>query len=77
MDMCGLKEYEAWLFENPEALALVKQGLDDAAKGKISRVELDNLRFGMDIRGLLPSKHELKCILFCVPICWAVEHFIW
>jgi hypothetical protein len=29
---------EAWLFKNPEALASVKQGLLDAAKGRVSRV---------------------------------------
>lgn len=28
---------EKWLFENPEALASVKQGLKDAAEGKISK----------------------------------------
>lgn len=26
--------YEAWLYENPEALARVKQGLKDSAEGK-------------------------------------------
>jgi hypothetical protein len=31
---------EAWLFNNPEALALVKQGLADAAHGKISKIDL-------------------------------------
>ena len=29
---------EAWLFNNPEALALVRKGLADAAQGKVSRV---------------------------------------
>ena len=32
---------EAWLFQNQEALTAVKQGLEDAAKGRISRVNLD------------------------------------
>lgn len=34
---------EAWLFNNPVALALVRQGLSDAAKGKVSKVDLDTL----------------------------------
>ena len=34
---------EAWLFQNQEALTAVKQGLEDAAKGRVSRVDLDKL----------------------------------
>ena len=34
---------EAWLFQNQEALAAVKRGLEDAAKGRVSRVDLDKL----------------------------------
>ena len=34
---------EAWLFNNPDALALVRQGLSDAAKGRVSKVGLDTL----------------------------------
>jgi hypothetical protein len=34
---------EAWLFTDKEALARVKRGLSDAAKGKISRVDLNSL----------------------------------
>ena len=34
---------EAWLFNNPDALALVRQGLSDAAQGKVSKVDLDTL----------------------------------
>jgi len=34
---------EMWLFENPEALASVKRGLSDAAKGRVSRVDFDSL----------------------------------
>ena len=30
-----------WLFQNQEALTAVKKGLEDAAKGRISRVNLD------------------------------------
>lgn len=34
--MTAVPEREAWLYQNPKALASVKQGLKDAAEGKIS-----------------------------------------
>ena len=34
---------EAWLFNNPEALESVRRGLADAAQGRVSKVDLDNL----------------------------------
>ncbi len=34
---------EAWLFNNPDALALVRRGLSDAAQGRVSKVDLDTL----------------------------------
>ncbi|OGO24846.1 MAG: hypothetical protein A2144_04025 [Chloroflexi bacterium RBG_16_50_9] len=34
---------EAWLFNNPDALASVRRGLDDAAQGRVSKVDLDTL----------------------------------
>jgi hypothetical protein len=34
---------EAWLFKNPEALNLVRQGLADVANGKLSKVDLKSL----------------------------------
>ena len=34
---------EVWLFNNPDALASVKRGLSDAARGKVSKVNLDIL----------------------------------
>lgn len=34
---------EAWLFKNPEAIAAVRQGLSDAAQGKISKINPDEL----------------------------------
>jgi len=34
---------EAWLFNNPDALASVRRGLSDAAQGKVSKVNLDAL----------------------------------
>jgi hypothetical protein len=34
---------EAWLFDNPDAIASVRRGLSDAAKGKVSKVNLDTL----------------------------------
>jgi hypothetical protein len=34
---------EAWLFNNPEALASVKRGLTDAAKGHVKKINLNTL----------------------------------
>ena len=34
---------EAWLFNNPDALASVRRGLSDAAEGRVSKVDLDTL----------------------------------
>jgi hypothetical protein len=34
---------EAWLFNNPKALASVRRGLSDAAKGRVSKVDLKSL----------------------------------
>jgi len=34
---------EAWLFNNQEAMALVQKGLSDAARGRVSKVDLDAL----------------------------------
>ena len=34
---------EAWLFKNPAAIASVRKGLDDAATGKVSKVDLSAL----------------------------------
>ena len=34
---------EAWLFENPDAIAAVRRGLADAARGKVSKVNLGTL----------------------------------
>jgi len=34
---------ELWLFQNPEALASVRRGLADAAKGKVSKVDAASL----------------------------------
>ncbi|MFC1870582.1 hypothetical protein ACFLYE_04885 [Chloroflexota bacterium] len=34
---------EAWLFNNPDALALVQQGLSDAAEGRVSKLDLETL----------------------------------
>ena len=34
---------EAWLFNNPDALASVRRGLADAAQGKVSKVDIDTL----------------------------------
>ena len=30
---------EVWLFNNPKALAAVRRGLADAAKGKVSKID--------------------------------------
>ena len=34
---------EAWLFNNPDALASVRRGLSDAAQGRVSKVDPDTL----------------------------------
>jgi hypothetical protein len=34
---------EAWLFKNPEALQSVEAGLREAAEGKVSKVNLNDL----------------------------------
>jgi hypothetical protein len=34
---------EVWVFNNPEALELVRQGLSDAAKGKVSKIDVASL----------------------------------
>jgi hypothetical protein len=34
---------EAWLFNNPKALASVRRGLSDAARGRVSKVDLKSL----------------------------------
>ena len=34
---------EVWLFNNPEALASVRRGLADAAKGKVSKIDAASL----------------------------------
>jgi hypothetical protein len=34
---------EIWLFNNPKALASVRRGLADAARGRVSKVDLNSL----------------------------------
>jgi len=34
---------ELWLYQNPEALAAVKQGLKEAAEGKFTKINLNDL----------------------------------
>jgi len=34
---------EAWVFNNPDILALVKRGLSDAAEGRVSKIDLNTL----------------------------------
>ena len=34
---------EAWLFENTDALALVRQGLSDATQNRVSKIDLKTL----------------------------------
>jgi hypothetical protein len=34
---------EAWVFQNPEILSLVKKGLSEAAEDKFSEIDLDTL----------------------------------
>lgn len=34
---------EVWLFKDPEAVASVRRGLADAAKGKVSEIDINSL----------------------------------
>jgi hypothetical protein len=34
---------ELWLFQNPKLLASVKKGLEDAAEGRVSKIDLKSL----------------------------------
>lgn len=34
---------EAWVFNNPDVLALARRGLSDAAEGRVSKIDLDTL----------------------------------
>jgi len=34
---------EAWVFNNPDILALVQRGLSDAAEGRVSKIDLNTL----------------------------------
>ena len=34
---------EAWVFNNPDVLALVQRGLSDAAEGRVSKIDLNTL----------------------------------
>jgi hypothetical protein len=34
---------EAWLFNKPDAIASVRRGLNDAAQGRVSKVDLNTL----------------------------------
>ncbi|MFZ7133793.1 MAG: hypothetical protein ACOWWR_15715 [Eubacteriales bacterium] len=38
-----IPDSELWLYENPEALASFEQGLKEAAEGKFSEINLDDL----------------------------------
>ena len=41
--MVEIPASEAWLFKNKKALASVKKGLEEAAQGKVSKLNLNNL----------------------------------
>jgi hypothetical protein len=38
-----IPDSELWLYENPEALASFEQGLKEAAEGKFTEINLDEL----------------------------------
>jgi hypothetical protein len=38
-----IPDSELWLYENPEALASLEQGLKDVAEGRISEINMDEL----------------------------------
>lgn len=35
--------HEAWLYRNPEALAVVHKGLEDARQGRVTKIDLEEL----------------------------------
>ena len=39
----ALVEEETWMFQNPEILASIKRGFDDAVEGRVSRINLDKI----------------------------------
>ncbi|MCK4765191.1 MAG: hypothetical protein KAW12_23530 [Candidatus Aminicenantes bacterium] len=43
MPMVEIPASEVWLYQNRDALQSVKEGLEDAAKGKISKLNIDEL----------------------------------
>ncbi|MBF0467251.1 MAG: hypothetical protein HQK94_19470 [Nitrospirae bacterium] len=42
-DQVDIPPDEQWLFDNPEALAMVLKGLEDSANGRIVKVNIDEL----------------------------------
>jgi hypothetical protein len=34
---------EQWLFDNPEALAMIMKGLEDSANGRVVKLNIDEL----------------------------------
>lgn len=43
--MVTIPAHEAWLFKNPEAARLVKQGLADARKGRVVKTKEDYTKY--------------------------------
>ena len=43
MPVVEIPASELWLYQNKEALASIRKGLEDASKGKISKLDLDEL----------------------------------
>ncbi|MCP4153885.1 MAG: hypothetical protein GY757_39530 [bacterium] len=45
MPLIEIPASELWLYQNKEALQNVQDGLNDAAEGKITKLNLDELKF--------------------------------
>ncbi|MBF0564989.1 MAG: hypothetical protein HQK89_07095 [Nitrospirae bacterium] len=42
-DQVEIPENEQWLYDNPEALAMVMKGLEDSANGRVVKLNIDEL----------------------------------
>ncbi len=43
--LVAIPAHEAWLFQNPRAVTMVRQGLEDARQGRLSKAKEDYSRY--------------------------------